>query len=174
MCIIHESPIKSSSAVVSKPERTFRIVQFPSGPMPGVMSIKDGKKVSTYAFRTFEVSTLMGKIGLEFEKIGIEAKDRKETDEPHHVLVFHGNSFKPQCDCIGYSRYGYCRHSDVASPLLACIERDRKPQSTTPAPKGFPCDRCGEQLTNFGFGRKSEYRCLACDLADAYAENAAA
>jgi hypothetical protein len=151
-----------STKSASKP-RSFRVVQFPSGPMPGVLSMVIGNKVDTYAFRTFEVSTLMGKIGIEFTKLGISAADRKESDEPHHVLILCGN-VRPQCDCIGHLQHGHCKHSDVAKPLLAAIEKDRKPQpNAAPAPKGFPCNACGRKLVSDGF----RWQCLACDHAEA-------
>ena len=91
-----------------KPARSIRLEVRPEGDGLGIVRITVGKEYADY-FLTI-IPADFGR-GFKVEKIGLTCND------PPYAVNIDGD--KKTCECKGYLRHGYCKHSDGLAALLA-------------------------------------------------------
>jgi len=88
--------------------RTFRIIKAPTQNEPGSVRLTVNGEQSDYQFSFCHVADAMGLCAVGILKTAGE--------QPYHVRVDkagHG-----ECDCLGFLRWGHCRHADLAPMLI--------------------------------------------------------
>jgi len=97
--------------------RTIRLIREPDERGIGVFCISDGKKSQFYTFR--EIPCEIGGRGFAVHRLGMGTL--------YHVRV--GKAEDRSCECMGYLRWGHCKH---ISGLMALIKQGKLPASATP------------------------------------------
>ena len=93
-------------------KRSVRLIAKETGENPGIIRIDTDRKTALYAVREIE-SEIGGRAFLVKE---IDA----ESNTPGYACIAAGDDVI--CDCIGYSRYGRCKH---VSAMFALILRGK-------------------------------------------------
>jgi SWIM zinc finger len=91
-----------------KPARSIRVEVRPEGDYPAIVRITVGKEHADYFVR--QLAADYGR-GFAVEKIGLH-----ENEPPYHVNI---DGDRKTCECKGFLRHGYCKHSDGIAALIA-------------------------------------------------------
>ena len=83
-------------------------MQRPTIQEPGIVRITIDGKGSNYAFDILRGDVEQGGCCLELRK--------SESQPPYHVEIARDGSSR--CDCFGSLRWGHCKHTAIAAPLL--------------------------------------------------------
>lgn len=90
-----------------RPIRTVRMVRDPVGDGIGVFCVTVSGEASYYTLR--EIPCDIGGRGFAVHKLGL--------GNVLHVRV--ASTYDSSCECLGFLRYGYCRHLQGLNALIA-------------------------------------------------------
>lgn len=104
------------------PTRTITLVRPPDGRGVGVFCIGDGKKWQFYTFR--EIPCEIGGRGFAVHRLG--------QGTLYHVRV--GEPEDRSCECMGFLRWGHCKHVGGLTALVKQGQLGGGLASATPRP----------------------------------------
>src|SRR2546423_1132156 len=102
--------------------RTVRIVRRPDGRGVGIFCIDTAGKCQFYTFR--EIRCDIGGRGFAVHRLG--------QGELYHVRV--GAPEDTSCECMGFLRWGKCKHTASLAALIRKGELSEEPNPPTPFP----------------------------------------
>lgn len=86
----------------------------PAGPGVVLVTERRGRQETTDAYVVSAVPTQLGGEGYAFKRV-TPHKGEAEPLPTYHLLVGPGEA--RTCECLGFLRYGYCRHLEAVASL---------------------------------------------------------
>ena len=95
--------------------RMVRLIRPPEPNTPGVLQVREGRESTFYTF--VEIPCEIGGRGFALHRLGVGTL--------YHVRV--GAAEDCSCECLGFLRWGYCKHVLGLLALIEAGQLDKSP-----------------------------------------------